>query len=85
MFPLRDFLQRHGRPAKIEDIPDKLRDLFPNAAACTATMECFQADQDGLVGGIFEIEQTGYEQPRRWLAEVVVLRDFFTAILLRIT
>lgn len=80
MFPLRDFLQRHGKRLEHQQVFDHLVDLLHNGLGPSA--DVFEANQDNQADGAFVIEQAGYNQPRVICAEIVVLPDALTAILI---
>lgn len=85
MFPLRDFLNRHGRRIDLENVLDKLQDLLPNYPVPANGVEVFQADQDGCEHGAFEFKQCGYDQAHAWHADIVILLDSLTVVLLQIS
>jgi len=78
MFPLRDFLNSHGRQIELEAVRENLRDLLPNSSAPASGAEVFQVSHQGL----FEFKQSGYNQQHAWPADTVILPDSLTAMLL---
>ena len=84
MFPLRDFLKRHGQIRILGTVLGELNGLLPNLPEPSndAGVEVFKANKDGEKGGLFEIRQDGYDQRNAWKADIVILPDSITAVLL---
>jgi hypothetical protein len=91
MFPLRDFLNRHGQKVELSTIFDDVRDLLPSSSLPTSGTGILDHDPANGVAvfkaancGQFEIRQCGYDQDRSWRTDIVILPDSITAVLLLI-
>jgi len=84
MFPLRDFLKRHGQIKVFRTVLGELNGLLPNLSEPQndAGVEVFKANKDDEKEGLFEIRQCGYDQQNAWKADIVILPDSITAVLL---
>jgi hypothetical protein len=83
MFPLRDFLKRHCRVTTLEAIPPGAGALLADKSGNGAGAEVYLANPDDFESSLFEFEQGGYGEPRTWKADVVILPDSLTVVLLR--
>lgn len=79
MFPLRDFLNRHGSQVE-SDIPDEIREFFRHTASRTvfragaATSKLIESTQ------FFELAIRGTTQPTVLRAQFVILPDDLSCI-----
>lgn len=83
MFPLADFLKRHGTPVEGID-QEVIAPLFPGGLPESVKVGGgkYSANVPGHDGGYFEIIQSGAGERGIWRTWLIILPDSFTAVLI---